>query len=50
MLRVKTRQKYMKELGFYKGDVDGKEGPLTKDGYLAMQKAYFKRKSDQDRN
>ena len=49
MLSVATRQKYMKELGFYKGDVDGKEGSLTKDGYLTMQKAYFKRKSDQDR-
>ena len=26
MLTVKTRQKYLKELGFYKGKVDGKNG------------------------
>lgn len=48
MLNIKTRQTYLKTLGFYKGEVDGLEGKLTKAAYLALQKAYFTRKSDQD--
>lgn len=47
MLSVKKRQKYLKELGFYKGQVDGKEGKL-KQAYLKLQKEYFVRDSDID--
>ena len=47
MLSLKTRQTRMKELGFYTGKVDNKEGPLTKKAYLKMQKKYFP-KSEQD--
>lgn len=47
-LNLKTRQKYLKELGFYKGQVDGKEGPLTKQAYKNLQNAYFTRKKDLD--
>jgi len=48
MLSVETRQKYMKELGLYEGDVDNDWGPLCKKGTLKMQQAHFERKSDQD--
>jgi hypothetical protein len=48
MLNVKTRQTYLKYLGFYKGSVDGIEGKLTKEAYLALQKEYFTREKDQD--
>ena len=48
MLDVKTRQKYLKELGFYKGEIDGSVGKLTKAAYLALQKKYFKRAEDID--
>lgn len=41
MLNVKARQKYLKQLGFYKGEVDGKEGDATKCAYLALQKKYM---------
>ena len=47
MLSVRTRQKYLANLGFYKGKVDGIEGKLTKESYLKLQKRYFP-KSEQD--
>ena len=48
LLNVKTRQKYLKSLGFYKGKIDGVEGEKTKSAYLAIQKKYFTRKQDID--
>lgn len=48
LLDVKTRQKYLKELGFYKGEIDGSVGPLTREAYKGIQDAYFRRKSDRD--
>ena len=47
MLSIKKRQQYLKNLGFYKGKVDGKEGPLTKKAYKSLQTKYFP-KSEQD--
>lgn len=44
LLDVKTRQEYLKYLGFYNGLCNGNEGPLTKEAYLKLQKKYFKRK------
>lgn len=41
MLSVRTRQTYLKELGFYKGKVDGIWGPLSEAATLALQKRYF---------
>lgn len=40
-LTVQQRQTYMKVLGFYKGTIDGKEGPQTRQAYLDLQKRYF---------
>ena len=48
MLSVAMRQTYLKELGFYKGKVDGLHGPLTAAAYLDLQKRYFTRKKDID--
>ena len=48
MLSIKDRQTYLKYLNFYKGKIDGIEGKLTKEAYLALQKAYFTREKDQD--
>lgn len=48
MLSIKNRQKYLKNLGFYKGKIDGIEGTLTKKAYKALQKKYFERESDID--
>lgn len=48
MLDIKTRQEYLKKLGFYTGKIDGIEGPKTKAAYLALQQAYFTRKQDID--
>ena len=48
MLDIKTRQQYLKELGFYKGNIDGIVGSKTKAAYLDLQKKYFGRKADQD--
>ena len=48
MLNLKTRQQYLKTLGFYKGIVDNKEGPLTRKAYKDLQNTYFIRKSDKD--
>lgn len=44
MLSVKKRQQYLKNLGFYKGKIDGKEGPLTKKAYKSLQTKYFPKK------
>ena len=48
MLNIKTRQQYLKELGFYTGEVDGIEGSKTKAAYKALQKACFIRSKDID--
>ena len=48
LLTVKTRQKYLKHLGFYGGEIDGKVGPKTKLAYRALQERYFTRKEDID--
>lgn len=48
MLDVRTRQTYLKALGFYTGAIDGSWGPLSKKATLALQKKYFTRKKDQD--
>ena len=37
MISIKTRQQYLKNLGFYKGKIDGKEGPLTKKAYKRLK-------------
>jgi peptidoglycan hydrolase-like protein with peptidoglycan-binding domain len=36
LLSVKKRQTYLKALGYYKGDIDGKAGNLTKAAYKAL--------------
>lgn len=48
LLSTATRQKYLKELGFYTGNVDGIAGAKTKAAYLALQKKYFTRQKDID--
>lgn len=48
MLSIKNRQKYLKELGFYKGEIDGLVGPLTKQAYKSLQNKYFTRAKDKD--
>ena len=48
LLTKKKRQTYLKELGYYKGKIDGKEGKLTKAAYLQLQKDYFTREKDID--
>lgn len=48
LLDVKTRQKYLKELGFYTGEIDGVVGPLTKQAYKNLQNKYFSRGKDKD--
>ena len=48
LLSKKKRQTYLKELGFYKGEIDGKEGSLTKKAYKDLQNKYFTRKKDKD--
>lgn len=48
MYSVKERQKYLKELGLYKGEVDGIEGKLTIQSYHNLQNKYFFRKKDKD--
>lgn len=48
MLTVKTRQKYLKALGFYTGKIDGIEGPLTRKAYKALQDKFFTRSKDKD--
>ena len=48
LLSKKQRQDYLKYLGFYKGEIDGKIGPLTKQAYIDLQACYFDRKKDID--
>lgn len=48
MYTVKTRQKYLKVLGFYDGEITGVEDKATKDAYKALQKKYFVNKEDID--
>lgn len=48
LLSVKKRQQYLKELGFYKGKVDGIVGKQTKQAYKDLQSTYFTRKKDVD--
>lgn len=48
MLSVRTRQTYLKALGFYKGAIDGIVGPKTKAADKALQKKYFVRSKDID--
>lgn len=48
MLDVKTRQTYLKYLGFYTGAIDGLDGPKTKEAVTKLQQKYFTRKSDVD--
>ena len=48
LLTVKKRQTYLKELGYYKGSIDGKVGAKTKKAYKDLQNDYFTRKKDKD--
>ena len=48
MLSIKERQKELKIIGLYKGEIDGKEGALTKKAYRDLQNKYFFRKKDKD--
>lgn len=48
MLKIKTRQKYLKALGFYSGPITGKEDKLTKAAYKKLQNKYFTRAKDKD--
>lgn len=48
LLSKKKRQEYLKFLGFYKGEIDGKIGPLTKQAYIDLQACYFDRLKDID--
>ena len=48
MLSKKNRQIYLKALGFYDGNVDGIEGPKTKEAYKTLQDKYFDREKDRD--
>lgn len=48
ILSIRKRQQYLKNLGFYKGMVDGVEGVLTRKAYKSIQEKYFIRDSDID--
>ncbi len=48
LLDIKTRQSYLKELGFYTGEIDGSAGPLTRQAYRSLQNKFFKRAKDKD--
>ena len=48
LLTIKTRQKYLKALGLYDGQLDGKEGPMLKESYKKLQNKYFTREKDKD--
>lgn len=45
LLTIKKRQEYLKDLGFYNGLVDGKEGAKTKKAYKDLQVKYFTKKA-----
>lgn len=48
MLTIEERQVYLKNLGYYTGKIDKKEGPLLKAAYKALQDDYFIRQKDRD--
>lgn len=48
LLSIKKRQRYLKTLGYYKGEIDGRAGKLTKAAYKALQDDYFTREEDRD--
>lgn len=48
LLSVKKRQTYLKALGYYKGEIDGKAGPKTRQAYKDLQNDYFTREEDRD--
>lgn len=48
LLNIKTRQTYLKELGYYTGEIDGKWGPLSKQATQGLQNDYFIRSKDRD--
>lgn len=48
MLKISTRQKYLRYLGFYKGKITGVEDAETKSAYKKLQQRYFIRSSDID--
>ena len=51
LLNIKKRQQYLKDLSFYNGLVDGKEGVKTKKAYKDLQEKYFTKESrPKDRN
>ena len=51
LLTIKKRQTYLKDLGFYDGLIDGKEGKKTKKAYQDLQNKYFTKKlRPKDRN
>lgn len=48
LLTVKERQKYLKALKLYDGEIDGKESAKLKDSYKKLQNKYFVREKDRD--
>ena len=48
LLSIKKRQTYLKELGYYKGEIDGIAGKQTKQAYKDLQNDYFTREKDKD--
>lgn len=48
MLSKTQQQTYLKFLGYYKGEIDGIEGPLHKAAILKLQKDHFTREEDID--
>lgn len=48
LLSVTERQKYLRELGFYNGRIDGLEGIKTVKAYQELQTKYFARPQDVD--
>lgn len=48
LLTVKQRQIYLKELGYYLGEIDDKVGSKMKKAYKDLQNDYFTRSKDKD--
>lgn len=48
LLSVKKRQEYLKELGYYTGEIDGKVGALTKKAYKGLQDDHYFNDKDKD--